>query len=1063
MDIGELKAKLIADANQMKAGIQAARKEFQDLGKQANNTSKEFNTLNKTTSGLGSVLASLGSTAALGGLTGVFKQVVNEAQKLTNSMIGLRSIANSFGVDASKATEEAKKLAEDGLAPVSTYATSLKNLLSTGIGLDKATELIDVFKDRAAFGRANTISFDQAVQNLSETFKTESSELGDLSGMTENYSLILSKGLKVLQDRGETLAKNVDQLTEAERAEAKYLGILAVSQPYLGDAIKLTETFSGKQAQLNAKWTEAKQNLGEALIPELERLMEIVTPLIDEFVVWTEKNQGVISGMAASATTALTLTTAITGLSAAFTILRASLGVWGAIATAAGIAGAAILAYKEGVDISTQAVKSAETQQQRSFINMANQAEALEGKLSTLKEGTAEYERTSGHLKQVYDQIIAQNPDLKKAYDEQGGKIGWLRGEVKKLGDEYLRTARNAFMSSAADIDKDLSNKRRLLYLAEGEVAQWEDVPGDKLMKKQVENKRKEIELLRGDITQLLKEKMAAGQEYSKLLQPVNLPQLENDLDSQRPPGGSPPPDGSPPPKGRGVTKSKDDIISETFRSELSIANARYELQKQKYGDTEKLLEGHVNTLKGIESNYSDWLAKNEQERLQLATDIKSKENELDHRTFQTSIDWIEERKFYNELSLEEELKAWERVHSRYAEGSEEQKQAAREVYRVRKEMADKAKEDAENAYREITKILKEQEADHLDYLRDKHEKEIKRLEENLKSVEESYDRQIKKQEEKLRLLDREYEKQDRLKQFSELDERESKIKADRRFEKILEDGTKILTYDEAAVAEIEKQRSELKEQYEREDVKQAIRDEIDRLKTAKDEKVSILQAELTAIKDKNAQEIQEAKDRWEKLIKAAEEGTLSFDELMSGENGWYSKSIGDLEKYADGVEAQMARVRAAFKSIESMAPGRSSGGGGGHSDDDGDYLDSGGLDAPGPISPNSPGAVPKKKSNGLSAPSFHTGGNTGGLTGLFNFRSPFELSHDEITAILQRNEWVFQQGQLNSLLDFAASNAQQQEVHQEGDIIIHQVNVVANNVGEMKNSLDEYRRAVRR
>lgn len=51
-------------------------------------------------------------------------------------------------------------------------------------------------------------------------------------------------------------------------------------------------------------------------------------------------------------------------------------------------------------------------------------------------------------------------------------------------------------------------------------------------------------------------------------------------------------------------------------------------------------------------------------------------------------MDWIDERKYYNELSLYEELDAWERVQSRYLKGTEERKKADREVYRVKKEIA---------------------------------------------------------------------------------------------------------------------------------------------------------------------------------------------------------------------------------------------------------------------------------------------------------------------------------------------------------------------------------------
>ena len=54
---------------------------------------------------------------------------------------------------------------------------------------------------------------------------------------------------------------------------------------------------------------------------------------------------------------------------------------------------------------------------------------------------------------------------------------------------------------------------------------------------------------------------------------------------------------------------------------------------------------------------------------------------------FKDSMDWIEERKYYNQLSLAEELAAYERMLKRYAEGTEEHKKLDREVYRVKNEM----------------------------------------------------------------------------------------------------------------------------------------------------------------------------------------------------------------------------------------------------------------------------------------------------------------------------------------------------------------------------------------
>jgi tape measure domain-containing protein len=54
---------------------------------------------------------------------------------------------------------------------------------------------------------------------------------------------------------------------------------------------------------------------------------------------------------------------------------------------------------------------------------------------------------------------------------------------------------------------------------------------------------------------------------------------------------------------------------------------------------------------------------------------------------FELSMDWIEERKYYTQLTLQEELAAYERMLKRYKDGTDEHKKLDREIYRVKNEM----------------------------------------------------------------------------------------------------------------------------------------------------------------------------------------------------------------------------------------------------------------------------------------------------------------------------------------------------------------------------------------
>lgn len=85
------------------------------------------------------------------------------------------------------------------------------------------------------------------------------------------------------------------------------------------------------------------------------------------------------------------------------------------------------------------------------------------------------------------------------------------------------------------------------------------------------------------------------------------------------------------------------------------------------------------------------------EERKKAKREVYTLENQLQDETYQASIDWIEEEKYYNRLSLEEELAAWEKVQSKYLEGTEERKKADREVYRLHNELASASYENSMN------------------------------------------------------------------------------------------------------------------------------------------------------------------------------------------------------------------------------------------------------------------------------------------------------------------------------------------------------------------------------
>ena len=226
-------------------------------------------------------------------------------------------------------------------------------------------------------------------------------------------------------------------------------------------------------------------------------------------------------------------------------------------------------------------------------------------------------------------------------------------------------------------------------------------------------------------------------------------------------------------------------------------------------------------------------------------------------------------------------------------------------------------------------------------------------LQQQIQFVSDEYDHQIEKQEEKLKLLDEEISAEERKRRLLEINDELEKALRDKRFEYITQEGERILTYDKAKVEEIEKRQTELVEQYQREDLKKAIQDEIDLIRNAKETELKILNDKLEETKKIHATEIQalqlykssieeinravvsdtnqkindlknlqdEELDNfskyWDNLIKAVEEGTATYDDILEV---WYDESGNALKKYVDNVGSEFERLAKIWDSMQKLA-----------------------------------------------------------------------------------------------------------------------------------------------
>lgn len=227
---------------------------------------------------LQSRLVGLFSIGAIVGFVRSTKEAVTQAEA---SYRGLEAVANFAGVGIGRAMESAGRIAADGLMTTAEASKALQNLLARGYSLEQAESTLLRLKDAAAFNRAAHLSMGEAVVTATEGLKNENSVLVDNAGVTKNVS-------KMWEDYAAKVGKGVNQLTQAEKIQAEYNGVMAETEAQMGNAAKASEGLQGHQAKLNANWENMKIMIGEALVPAFAKLAEwgswlisnVFTPMI---------------------------------------------------------------------------------------------------------------------------------------------------------------------------------------------------------------------------------------------------------------------------------------------------------------------------------------------------------------------------------------------------------------------------------------------------------------------------------------------------------------------------------------------------------------------------------------------------------------------------------------------------------------------------------------------------------------------------------------------------------------------------------------------------------------
>ncbi len=301
----EIKINLVL--NGKAESLEKVNKAVKDIEASGAKISGSFNSIFSGSSKSASILSTKLSDITIGaGLVGkiaseaggliisTFKQAVDEAANFEKSLIGLNSVASNLGQDTSRLNSVILDLTKDGLIPASEAAAALKNLMASGLSLDQSITLFNALKDSAAFNRQGFLSMGEAVVGATQGIKNGNSIMVDNAGITKNLSVLQ-------KEYAASIGTSVGKLSEAQKIQAAYYGILKEAAIFQGDAAKLTKTYSGSVDALDASYKKLLIRIGQFVTQNgvVQRNIQALAETFDRLATPTDDSR---SGRIASLT-----------------------------------------------------------------------------------------------------------------------------------------------------------------------------------------------------------------------------------------------------------------------------------------------------------------------------------------------------------------------------------------------------------------------------------------------------------------------------------------------------------------------------------------------------------------------------------------------------------------------------------------------------------------------------------------------------------------------------------------------------------------------------------------
>lgn len=275
--------------------------ELDKVSKQTENLQKQSFQWSKWTE---SALKKVGATATVvaGSMVALWKSFVDNAIKIEPVKNAYKQLATSVGESADDMMASLRKAS---VWAVKDYDLMLAANKSMKLWVAKNTEdMTDLMKIARLYGQ-------QFWQDVTKSFDDIVTWLWRWSTQILDNLWIVIKQTEAQELYAQQLWKTVDQLTEEEKKQALTNAVLAEWRRVLEEFWEAPKTV---QERIDALWVQfdtMKTTLWEALLPVIEKVMDVVTPIIEKVGKWIEDNPKL-------ATTIFWVVTAVSWLIAVF-------------------------------------------------------------------------------------------------------------------------------------------------------------------------------------------------------------------------------------------------------------------------------------------------------------------------------------------------------------------------------------------------------------------------------------------------------------------------------------------------------------------------------------------------------------------------------------------------------------------------------------------------------------------------------------------------------------------------------------------------------------------------